>query len=36
MPTYRDQGQYSICVACAVGYGVSTILYAKTHGLTDE
>ena len=36
MPTPGDQEQYGTCVAWAVGYGVSTILYAKTHGLTDK
>jgi len=36
MPTSGDQGQYGTCVAWAVGYGMSTILYAKTHGLTDK
>ena len=36
MPTPGDQGQFMTCVAWAVGYGVSTMLYAKTHGLTDK
>ncbi|TAG30142.1 MAG: DUF4384 domain-containing protein [Sphingobacteriia bacterium] len=35
-PTPGDQGEYGTCTAWAVGYGVATILYAKTHGLTDK
>lgn len=35
-PTPGDQGQYGTCTAWANGYGVATILYAKTHGITDK
>lgn len=35
-PTVGDQGNHGTCVAFANGYGVATILYAKTHGLTDK
>ncbi len=35
-PTPGDQGEYGTCTAWAVGYGVATILYAKTHELTDK
>ena len=35
-PTPGDQGQHGTCVAFANGYGVATILYAKTHNLTDK
>ena len=35
-PTAGDQGDHGTCVAFANGYGVATILYAKTHGLTDK
>lgn len=35
-PTPGDQGNYGTCTAWANGYGVATILYAITHGLTDK
>ncbi|CAL1516288.1 C1 family peptidase [Chitinophaga sp. MM2321] len=35
-PVAGDQGPYGTCTAWAVGYGIATILYAKTHGLTDK
>lgn len=35
-PTPGDQGNHGTCVAFANGYGVGTILYAKTHDLTDK
>lgn len=35
-PTPGDQGNYGTCTAWAVGYGVATILYAKTHNITDK
>ncbi len=35
-PTPGDQGRYGTCTAWANGYGVATILYARTHGLTDK
>ena len=35
-PTPGDQGNYGTCTAWANGYGVATILYAKTHELTDK
>jgi len=35
-PTPGDQGNYGTCTAWAVGYGVATILYARTHNLTDK
>ena len=35
-PTPGDQGNHGTCVAFANGYGVATILYAKTHELTDK
>lgn len=35
-PTPGDQGNYGTCTAWANGYGLATILYAKTHDLTDK
>lgn len=35
-PTPGDQGNYGTCTAWAVGYGIATILYAKTHNITDK
>ncbi len=35
-PTPGDQGDHGTCVAFANGYGVATILYAKTHNITDK
>lgn len=35
-PTPGDQGNYMTCTAWAVGYGVATILYAKTHNITEK
>jgi len=35
-PTPGDQGNYGTCTAWATGYGVATILYAKTHEITDK
>ena len=35
-PTPGDQGQYGTCTAWANAYGVATILYAKTHNITDK
>lgn len=35
-PTPGDQGRYGTCTAWAVGYGVATILYAKTHNITNK
>lgn len=35
-PTPGDQGNHGTCVAFANGYGIATILYAKTHNLTDK
>lgn len=35
-PTPGNQGNHGTCVAFANGYGVATILYAKTHQLTDK
>jgi hypothetical protein len=35
-PTPGDQGNHGTCVAFANAYSVGTILYAKTHGLTDR
>ena len=35
-PTPGDQGRFGTCTAWANGYGVATILYAKTHELTDK
>ncbi len=35
-PTPGDQGKYGTCTAWANAYGVATILYAKTHAITDK
>ncbi|WP_379084483.1 C1 family peptidase [Pedobacter sp. UC225_65] len=35
-PTPANQGNHGTCVAFANGYGIATILYAKTHNLTDK
>ncbi len=35
-PTPGDQGKYGTCTAWANAYGVATILYAQTHGITDK
>ncbi len=35
-PTPGNQGQHGTCVAFANGYAVATILYAKTHNITDK
>jgi hypothetical protein len=35
-PTPGDQGNHGTCVAFANGYGIATILYAKTHNLTNK
>jgi len=35
-PTPGDQGNHGTCVAFANAYGLATILYAKTHGITDK
>ncbi len=35
-PTPGDQGNHGTCVAFANAYGVGTILYAKTHDITDK
>lgn len=35
-PIPGDQAKYGTCVAWANAYGVNTILYAKTHELTDK
>jgi hypothetical protein len=35
-PTPGDQGKYGTCTAWANAYGVATILYAKTHNITDK
>lgn len=35
-PTPGDQGNHGTCVAFANGYGMATLLYAKTHGITDK
>ena len=35
-PTPGDQGNHGTCVAFANGYGMATMLYAKTHGITDR
>lgn len=34
-PAAANQGNHGTCVAFANGYGVATILYAKTHNITD-
>ncbi len=35
-PTPGDQGNFGTCVAFANGYGLATILYARTHNITDK
>jgi len=35
-PTPGDQGNHGTCVAFANGYSVATIIYAKTHNITDK
>ncbi len=35
-PTPADQGNHGTCVAFANAYGVATILYAKTHNITNR
>jgi hypothetical protein len=35
-PTAGDQGNTGTCVAYANAYGIATILYAKTHEITDK
>ena len=35
-PTPGDQGDHGTCVAFANGYGLATLLYAKTHNITDK
>ncbi|MBS1729478.1 MAG: DUF4384 domain-containing protein [Bacteroidetes bacterium] len=35
-PTPGDQGNHGTCVAFANAYGIATILYAKTHNITDK
>jgi C1A family cysteine protease len=35
-PTPGDQGKHGTCTAFANGYGIATILYAKTHNITDK
>ena len=35
-PTAGNQGEYGTCTAWAAGYGAATILYAKTHGITEK
>jgi hypothetical protein len=35
-PTPGDQGEHGTCVAFANGYGIATLLYAKTHEITDQ
>jgi hypothetical protein len=35
-PTPGDQGNFGTCVAFANGYGIATILYAKSHNITDK
>jgi hypothetical protein len=35
-PTPGDQGNHGTCVAFANGYGIATLLYAKTHEITDQ
>jgi hypothetical protein len=35
-PTPGDQGNHGTCVAFANAYGVATVLYAKTHNITDK
>lgn len=35
-PTPGNQGNHGTCVAFANGYSIATILYAKTHDITDK
>jgi hypothetical protein len=35
-PTPGDQGNFGTCTAWSVGYGAATILYARTHNITDK
>ncbi len=35
-PTPGNQGNHGTCTAFANGYGIATILYAKTHEITDK
>jgi len=35
-PTPGDQGEHGTCVAFANGYGIATLLYAKTHDIKDQ
>lgn len=35
-PVPGDQGNHGTCVAFANGYGIATLLYAKTHNITDK
>ncbi|MEP6614201.1 MAG: C1 family peptidase, partial [Mucilaginibacter sp.] len=35
-PTPGDQGNHGTCVAFANGYSIATIIYAKTHNVTDK
>lgn len=35
-PTPADQGNHGTCVAFANAYGIATILYAKTHNITNK
>lgn len=35
-PTPADQGRHGTCVAFANAYGIATILYAKTHNITNR
>ena len=35
-PTPGNQGHFGTCTAWASAYGVATILYAKTHNITDQ
>lgn len=35
-PTPSDQGNHGTCVAFANGYAIATLLYAKTHNITDK
>ena len=34
--TPGDQGNHGTCVAFANGYGIATLLYARTHNITDK
>lgn len=35
-PTPGDQSNYGTCAAWATGYGIATLLYAKTHNITSQ